>query len=321
MEVGMKIFAKLVLMFSLLLSIPSLSMAEFQLDLEQDFELEYSNPFDYDLEMDITTAADLVPKTNDLSLTHLKDFMMVSIPKTGTHLLAKLLVMLSGRYPRYMRSVSSVNEILAELEKGRKSNYYLYHHTGSFLGRTSNEPLDMGSILTNAQSQIVKHVKIIQIRDLRDVFVSLVHYLDKRSPGAWTRNGGTGSSTFGDKLTIALKTMIESDIKNALVWINHPDVVVVRFEEIIGAKGGGSLQSQSQAISTLSNALGIQLSGDRLQAITDNLFGITSGPKVATTFFKGQIGSWKEAFGPEHIKLFNERWGTYQQALGYPLAE
>lgn len=277
---------------------------------------------DYNLEGEwlFATPKDINSGKLNSPIVNCNDFFMVSIPKTGTHLMAKLLVMLSGRYPRYMRAVAGANDIQTELDKGKKSNTFLYHHTGNFLGKETPTN-DMGTLLTNTAPQITGYVQIIQIRDLRDVFVSLVNYLDKRSPGVWSKSGLTGNATFGDKLTVAISTMLQTDIKNSLTWVNNPNVVVMRFEEVVGPQGGGDAVVQRQAITNLSNALGINLTDEKLQEITKNLFGVSSGPKVAATFHQGQIGSWKKYFTPTHVKLFNDTWGYHQQTLGYPLAE
>jgi len=69
------------------------------------------------------------------------------------------------------------------------------------------------------------------------------------------------------------------------------------------------------AAQELANCLGIELSQEKLDYITKNLFG------GAGTFRKGQIGSWKDFFSKEQLCLFNQKWGIFQKALGYSLYE
>jgi hypothetical protein len=72
----------------------------------------------------------------------------------------------------------------------------------------------------------------------------------------------------------------------------------------------------------VANALNIQLSGEKLQHICDNLFGVDSGYRPNWgTFNNGQIGKWRKYYSEKNKRLFNERWGYHQQVLGYPLAD
>ena len=128
-------------------------------------------------------------------------------------------------------------------------------------------------------------------------------------------------SSFEDKLTIAITSIPPSHIINALPWIGDPNVVILRFEEIVGPSGGGKLKIQQKAIVKLANALGLVVTTPKLKEITDNLFGTNAGPPLPSTFHSGQIGSWKHCYTDEHKRLFNEIWGNAQIALGYPLAE
>lgn len=257
-------------------------------------------------------------QNNDFAQT--KDFFLASFPKSGSHLIIKLLVMMTGRTLSleehwYRRTI---NDVQLAASKAKRDNQFLFLH----LGNRECQPF------TEFCLQNPEYIKVVQIRDFRDSLVSLVHHFNK-SPGKWKSFGLNEQASFGEKLKFLIlanplvnESPILSHAKNAVSWHNDPNAVVIRFEDIIGPSGGGDLEVQQQTICHLANVLGVELSAEKLTYITDNLFGTDTGPRVPKSNFRsGQIGSWEDCFDEENVKLFNQIWGDYQQALGYPLAE
>lgn len=169
-----------------------------------------------------------------------------------------------------------------------------------------------------------EYVKIIQIRDLRDTLVSCVFFQREEIKKE------TGLSTFDDMLMYLIrkdKTLpsptvmnIYRHAKNASEWIKEPNVVVCRFENLVGPKGGGDLLIQQKSISMLANFLNVSLTESRLNEISDDLFGFATGGAFNGTFREGKIGSWKQLFKKEHIQAFEEEgWADLQLSLGYLL--
>ena len=105
-----------------------------------------------------------------------------------------------------------------------------------------------------------------------------------------------------------------------MAWVALPNTFVIRFEDLIGEKGQGNEEKQRETISFIASLLNIHLTPDRLDWVVDHLFGIPND-RVSWTFRSGQIGDWEEYFQPHHRTLFNQCWGAYLQALGYPLCE
>ena len=248
------------------------------------------------------------------------DFFLASFPKSGSHLAIKLLMMLTGRDLSLKGEWNAKSSLIVQLEanEAKRKNQFLWLHL-------SQKECDL---FNEFRLQNPSYVKILQIRDLRDSLVSLVHHFDT-NPHFWPSFGLDKKTPFNEKLKYVLsgvpavnKSPILIHAKNAVALFNDPDTLVMRFEDIVGPMGGGDLGLQQQTIKNLAYTLGIDLSTESLDYLIDNLFGTDTGPSVPqSNFRKGQIGSWKEYFNEEHIKLFNEIWGDYQQALGYPLAE
>ncbi|RME60149.1 hypothetical protein D6779_02685, partial [Candidatus Parcubacteria bacterium] len=84
-------------------------------------------------------------------------------------------------------------------------------------------------------------------------------------------------------------------------WFEQPDVLVVRFEDLVGSKGGGDDNAQRKTIKQVFEHVGWDMADDDVQKIQENLFGGTH------TFRKGQIDAWREAIPEELQKILIER--------------
>jgi len=92
-------------------------------------------------------------------------------------------------------------------------------------------------------------------------------------------------------------------------WVKDNNVLVVKFEDLVGPKGGGSDDKQTETLKQVCSHIGIPL--DLIPRIKKELFG--SG---RSTFRKGQTDSWKEEvpIGLQErmnleLKYLLERWG------------
>jgi len=98
-----------------------------------------------------------------------------------------------------------------------------------------------------------------------------------------------------------------------LPWMKARKFCTVKFENLVGSKGGGSDAAQLLELKKIADHLGVKLTGKQAKNIIDNLYGQTS------TFREGQIGSWKRHFTPEMKTAYKKVHGACQLliALGY----
>jgi len=94
-------------------------------------------------------------------------------------------------------------------------------------------------------------------------------------------------------------------------WLSAPGVAQLRFEDLIGPRGGGNAQRQERACAVLATLAGFSPKADEVKAATEKVFNVQAG-----TFFKGQIGAWRDAFTPavrrayeRHAGWLTARWG------------
>jgi hypothetical protein len=161
---------------------------------------------------------------------------------------------------------------------------------------------------------------IFNYRDPRDVVLSMVNFLAGRTAKGY---GNFNEFPVFNRILQARGTLEEqlnyalSDpsfpgyraYENALWLLNHPDVCKVSFEELVGPQGGGSATAQLAAVRRVVGFLGLDADPG---AVAARLYR-----RDAFSFFKGQIGSWREVFTPRHCELFYKRSGDILSPYGY----
>ena len=94
----------------------------------------------------------------------------------------------------------------------------------------------------------------------------------------------------------------------------------MRFEKLIGPKGGGTYEEQCTEIRNIAEFLNYDVTSADVDYVAENLHGLRDIDKdLEQNFRKGQIGDWKTHFNSEHIEAFNERFGEHMKYWGYDL--
>ena len=246
--------------------------------------------------------------------TNVQNFRFLTIPKSGSHLLAKVLTLMIG-----------------------ESAFSYWGHTAG-----SNNRRDQYYFTRTNHQYYSRHLKkIILIRDLRDVFLSMVFHIDRTIKTDHV-DGSTKppkiladcysrwqKMTFDEKLMTILEDGDASPFQNdvmrihfeeALKLMQLPNTMVCRFEHLVGPKGGGDFTSQFNEVARISQFLNLNLPRYRILHICREAFGpVSSNPTLSRTFHARQIGKWKEYYQPQHMMLFIEKYGEYQKQLGYDI--
>lgn len=218
--------------------------------------------------------------------------------KTGTHMTKDLLIELTHKKPNFISRDSfldsnnkvvfnsiNISPFFSLLSTYKKSDSFAFSH----------------SILAYPYSEYSKKNKnfvlITNFRDLRDAVVSLVYYLETMDYYTITFPGTELS--FDQKLMHCIEKYTLQVVPLPLI-IGNKNLFVVKFEDLVGAQGGGSDEAQLHLAMNLSKALGIKTSPAKMKKILASLYG-GSG-----TFRKGVIGEWKSCFTEEHKAAFKE---------------
>lgn len=238
-----------------------------------------------------------------------KKILFFSVPKSGTHLLSKLLWKMTNRSvewlaPCYYGDPKPDPESLDPNDRG----IYLHHLFSSFD--------------TIKDDHSGKYIKILLIRDPRDTLVSQVEWTGS-CKGCWWWAPNKFNDMFVNlprkqKYMTAIHYPEEKEhyglkyfFRKALEWMEDPEVLVLRFEELVGPEGGGDAEVQKNAIRKLAAHIGYTVTEEDVDWLAEHVFGGTA------TFNKGQIGTWRENFTPDITKQFKNQMGQLLIDLGY----
>jgi len=252
-----------------------------------------------------------------LNITAEQGVIAFTIPKSGTHLLLKLLSKLDYKNRPPIKGYSPCHLKL------KKNQIDLIKPNCCF-------PSHAFATHENIQLTLNKSFKKIFIyRDPRDMVCSFANYMLK-SKTNWTARHlpmeeriktiivSIGPATFSTEKKSPWNDPILKNILTIkefyysyLDWSNTPQLYTTQFEKLVGSKGGGNDITQKQEIKNICEYLELEVDEEKINSIANTLFGNTN------TFLKGQIGSWKEYFTEEHKKLFKEVAGDLLIELGY----
>jgi Sulfotransferase domain len=157
------------------------------------------------------------------------------------------------------------------------------------------------------------------LRDPRDVAVSQMHYL-KQLKNHLAHEAFMALPSDHERLLVSIRggelggrklQSLDQRYRQFLGWEQDEGAVVVKFEDLVGSKGGGSAEVQRRAVERVAAHVGISVNEGTMRKVEENLFG------VGRTFRKGQIGGWQEEFSPEHERALKEVVGSLLVELGY----
>lgn len=170
----------------------------------------------------------------------------------------------------------------------------------------------------------LKWKNIVILRDPRDQCASMLHKLKikKNNPASYYLYESL--KTDSDRIKALIhgydgfdntKGMVslETMYKSVLDWKGKGNFIFVKFEDLIGPRGGGDLERQKATIRKILKHLNYKYyeNDEMLEWIGNHCFGTTN------SFWKGQIGNWKSVFDKEISKIFESNISDLLDQLGY----
>ena len=223
---------------------------------------------------------------------------LLTIPKSGTHLLNKAVELITSQ------KVIPTNQFNPH-SIFNSGNYYVQHITDHF-DFIKDDP-DIR--------------KVLLIRDPRDTLVSQIYWTQKKGKWLWCTPNLVARAiniqpTFDDKLKEAILLSDEYYsvpwfVKRAMIWMQDPTILTLRYEELVGPEGGGDRSAQIKAIFKLADFIGSPVTEEGAAEIADKLYGGTS------TFRKGKKDGWPEYFSENNRNLLKQVLGQEIIELGY----
>jgi len=225
-------------------------------------------------------------------------YLFLTIPKSGSH------------------AVGKIFQLFVEM------GHHLPQHLGGHLYHPKN------GIYPQIKPYAGCTKKLILIRDFRDILVSAVFWFDKTLSENYMWKS---IPTFDQKLMALIDgslpegtlNFLSANLKNLEMFtdptsVHYSEYHIIKFENVIGEKGGGDSEAQAIEINNIAEFLGLHLTGNEIEYVAENLFGLREVDKVGVqTFRSGQIGDWKKYFKPHHIRAFNKKFGREMKRWGY----
>ncbi|MCH9633970.1 MAG: hypothetical protein S4CHLAM7_07040 [Chlamydiae bacterium] len=186
---------------------------------------------------------------------------------------------------------------------------------------------------THLQDKTLK--KIVLVRDLRDISISQVLHIERNLPGTWLReyeDALYGSLPLNKKLiffmvqnihyTTSPKKIAEQVLKCSSFPNTHvfKNVLVCRFENLIGPQGGGTSLLQKKELQKIAQFLNIPLTPCEIEKIAETLFGIDEllDYKWKKEYYRaGRIGGWRQFFTADALEHYDENLKSLNTKLGY----
>jgi sulfotransferase 6B1 len=225
--------------------------------------------------------------------------LIMSIPKCGTHLLARCLALMTVRPVANLSVIGSGPQDIALDKIPAMPNHEIL--------------LDHIPYSPEASAVIKKRgIKAFFIyRDPRDQVVSMTHWVLSK-PEYYQQFNKLHNKP--NSFPIVLSALIKDVYKQYepfLLWLQDPSVISVKYEDLVGPKGGGSAEIQEQKIFAFAERLQMPIGTKRFDWVINEMYG-KSG-----TFREGKIGGWRSLFTDE-IKLhFKKSAGKLLITLGY----
>lgn len=258
-------------------------------------------------------------------------FALITIPKSGTHMMIKSLYYMMDAIPHWHGGLDpDFKDYYLSLWKYKNRYSFLCTH---FCISPAFENL----------CNTINLKKIVCIRDLRDVCVSIVYHIQKKGwpglngfyPKAWNTfrqmsfdeqllfviNYEYDPARVGEQWQFSLPLVA----RQALHYCKNPNVLVCPYERLVGEKGGGTKNAQLATLARINQFLNLGLSEAKLTEISAKIYGEEQTPfgkeegfiAIDSTFRNAKTGTWKEVFKEEHKEAFKRKLGWALIALGY----
>lgn len=235
-----------------------------------------------------------------------------SIPKAGTHLLARCL------------------HLFPEIEdSGLRLRGHIKHET---LERRLNQvgggcfiPLHLA--FTPEREQLLGDLGfalVLIIRDPRDIVTSHYHYVTRVSKLHPLRGYYNALPDDSARLMASIRGIpgsqgrgrvrlpdIDSRCRAFLDWADY-GACIVQFEKLVGPLGGGTREAQHGEIKKIAGHLNLEMDAATVEHIAENVYSHKS-----STFRKGTIGDWANHMTSDHRAAFKEIAGQLLIDLGY----
>lgn len=267
-----------------------------------------------------------------------------SLPKSGTHLLARVMILLGliefspgltgalvrkieknilTKWKKSIRKTPEMSPAGLPIDLDVSTNWIRKDWLQTYLAGIPDDSFitahlpysgDLSEFLTANGFRT-----IFIYRDPRDILVSYINFQKNREDYPFHEFFSTANDR--EQVQAVLDGLVSGEtvlspmadrLTRARGWLRDGNTLALRFEDLIGKAGYGDQDKQFTAVSRIADWCGINLSVDQIREIATQVFDPTS-----ETFHKGTIGQWKQKIDQESLDDIMERCGDLIKEYGY----
>jgi sulfotransferase 6B1 len=247
-----------------------------------------------------------------------------SYPKSGTHLLYQILYSIPEL--QKWNDIVSVQALCGVMNSSSHIRWKISSAPDSSIVRSHlMHCTEICQILDQEYCR-----KLFIYRDLRDVAVSHARWIVKESK-IFLHPIYIKQKTFEEQLMSSIKgtplgspfgsNLSQPDIGQDFLrwkgWIDDPNTLAIKFEDLVGERGGEDEDKRMYTIEKILKHLKIQITHELIQS---KFTSTVMNPQESHTFQKGgqgSTGNWKKYFTSEHKSEFKKVAGEILIDLGY----
>lgn len=245
-----------------------------------------------------------------------------SFPKAGTHLMTAELVKIEGIMNSYLhleprfynlRGEYGKRSLDVRLDVSKLTKRLRRIRPGQFVTAHFGFNSDFNSTLNELNFKT-----IFVVRDPRDVVVSELNYAMTLKRHFLRSTLLKSYATERERLDALIDGIDIPPYQRALgkrwrqyiEWADAPGVLTVRFEDLVGSRGGGDDAVKRATMDRVARHLGLA-SSDGVDS--ERLYATTWTP----TLRKGKIGTWRDVLTTEQVERIRRDAGDVLDRLGY----
>ena len=281
-----------------------------------------------------------------------RNIFVNTIPHSGTHLVTAILDQLNYKHTQLSNKFYSKKPYYRRKQKAginwRTSteigNYLRFFSNHEILVSVASPRAAKASVVANLLSKVQNDEYIIGhmpyskeggyvvgkfinktitiIRDPRDMALSMLSHISERPTHMSHNYLFNVLSTDSERLEAIVcgydnqhgnLTGVLNMYNSMLRWRGQDHNITLKFEDLVGEKGGGKSEMQFDEINRIVKHLDLvkTINDKDIVSIGLNSFGKTS------TFRKGVIGKWKSAFNSKDKDIVKKTLGRLLVSLGY----
>lgn len=263
-----------------------------------------------------------------------KDFVLFTMPKTGTHLMQPLLAKMTGRKDAWaskvfpeayeVRDILVRDKLFASTQKVPIHWFCAPVPMSTFISKLYHLNTNLQFLSAHApfskplETLLLarKYVAFFVVRDPRDYVMSIFDHVNKHDNvfilDDWFYSLNTDEQIYYLITGTAWYNSAETVVKEFIKWKDSPACCTLRFEKLIGPSGGACTAAEHiRELRKIANALEIRMTDEELLEIFKASFG------QGYTFNKAKVGRWKTYFNESHKKIFKQLLGNELIELGY----